>query len=67
MGHGARLLSVDLAHTYLEGSFGGGAIDHLLVAGPRAADFHFAVTPDVQGTSYRGSDHRPVIASVSAQ
>lgn len=52
---------------YLRYSFGGGAIDHLLVAGPRAADFGAAVTPEAQGTSYFGSDHRPVIAVVPEQ
>jgi hypothetical protein len=39
----------------------------MLVAGPRADSFSVAATPNVSGNRYRGSDHRPVFATSSAQ
>ncbi|SFG40725.1 hypothetical protein SAMN04488020_102133 [Palleronia marisminoris] len=62
LGENARLLSAELPHTYVRQFYPGRAIDHLLVAGPRAEAFGEATTPKVAGTSYRGSDRRPVIA-----
>ena len=61
IGESARLLSANLPETYVARHFPGGAIDHMLVAGPRADAFSTAATPDVAGQSYLGSDHRPVI------
>ena len=58
----SRLLSLDVEPTFVAERFEGGAIDHLLVAGPLAATFGAARTPPVEGTSYAGSDHRPVYA-----
>lgn len=58
----ARLLSGDLDATYLPRRFPGGAIDHILVAGPKADRFANATTPPVTGKHWQGSDHRPVIA-----
>lgn len=59
---GARLLSGALPETYVARSFPGGAIDHLLVAGPAAEGFSYANTPDVEGEDFEESDHRPVVA-----
>jgi endonuclease/exonuclease/phosphatase family metal-dependent hydrolase len=61
----ARLLSASLPETFIGQSFPGGAIDHILVAGSLADRFQDARTPDVSGTSFEGSDHRPVIAIFS--
>lgn len=61
---GARLLSRSLPEPYVAESFPGGAIDHILVAGPRASAFQTAGTPKVNGDRWFGSDHRPVLASV---
>jgi hypothetical protein len=58
----ARLLSASLPETFIGQSFPGGAIDHILVAGPLADRFQDASTPDVSGMSFEGSDHHPVIA-----
>ena len=58
----ARLLSLDVEPTFVAETFEGGAIDHLMVAGPLAESFSAARTPPVDGTSYAGSDHRPVYA-----
>ena len=63
---GARLLSSNLPETYLAQSFPGGAIDHILVAGPLAGEFSDADVPDVQGTAFAGSDHRPVITMLGS-
>lgn len=63
----ARLLSRDLAETYVARFFPGGAIDHVLVAGPKAGAFETASTPDVEGELWFGSDHRPVLASVTVE
>ena len=60
----ARLLSAELPETYVARHYPGGAIDHILVAGPRAEDFATAETPETDGRSYLGSDHRPVTAAV---
>lgn len=57
-----RLLSGALPETYVARSFPGGAIDHLIVAGPLADAFSDATTPEVQGRAFAGSDHRPVVA-----
>ena len=62
----ARLLSGDLPETYLAQSFPGGAIDHILVAGPLAAEFSEAEVPDAQGTAFAGSDHRPVVVLLTS-
>ncbi len=59
----ARLLSGDLDATYVLRRFPGGAIDHILVAGPAAAGFSEATTPPVSGKRWQGSDHRPVVAA----
>ena len=64
---GARLLSQNLGETYVARFFPGGAIDHILVAGPRADAFETASTPDVEGDAWFGSDHRPVLASVTVE
>lgn len=64
LGQSARILSADLPETYVRQFYPGGAIDHLLVTGPRADDFRAATTPEVEGTAYRGSDHRPVITEL---
>jgi hypothetical protein len=58
----AKLLSKDLPETFVAQSFPGGAIDHIAVMGPRASAFAAATVPDVNGTSFLGSDHRPVVA-----
>lgn len=63
---GARLLSQDLPETFVAASFPGGAIDHLLVAGPAAAGSSEATTPEVEGDEFAGSDHRPVVAVLAA-
>lgn len=60
-----RLLSAELDETFIESFFPGGAIDHLLVAGELAPDFEMASTPSVEGNRFFGSDHRPVLATVS--
>lgn len=57
----ARLLSAELDSTYVLRQFPGGAIDHILVAGPRANRFSAATTPPVSGKRWQGSDHRPVL------
>ncbi|MEA1051532.1 endonuclease/exonuclease/phosphatase family protein [Lamprobacter modestohalophilus] len=57
----ARLLSGELDATYLLRRFPGGAIDHILVAGPKADRLATATTPPVSGKHWQGSDHRPVI------
>ncbi|WP_462322421.1 endonuclease/exonuclease/phosphatase family protein [Halochromatium sp.] len=57
----ARLLSGTLDSTYVLRRFPGGAIDHILVAGPRAGAFSAATTPPVSGPRWQGSDHRPVL------
>jgi len=62
----ARLLSGDLPEIYLARSFPGGAINHILVAGPLAAGFSDASVPDAQGTSFAGSDDRPEVASLAS-
>ncbi|SEA86581.1 endonuclease/exonuclease/phosphatase family protein [Rubrimonas cliftonensis] len=62
---GARLLSADLDNTFIGRFFPGGAIDHLVVAGARAGAFQLASTPVVNGSSFFGSDHRPVLATAS--
>ncbi|MCF7993382.1 MAG: hypothetical protein K9L88_00890 [Chromatiaceae bacterium] len=59
----ARLLSGALESTYVLRHFPGGAIDHILVAGPAAAGFSEASTPPVNGKRWQGSDHRPVVAA----
>ena len=64
---GARLLSADLPETYVAEFFPGGANDHILVVGPRAEEFGEAATSYVEGTSYLGSDDRPVTATVPQQ
>jgi len=61
----ARLLSGDLDSTYVARHFPGGAIDHIVVAGPRAGTFAQAVTPPVNGQRWMGSDHRPVLTDAS--
>ncbi|MCF7990788.1 MAG: endonuclease/exonuclease/phosphatase family protein [Thiohalocapsa sp.] len=61
---GARLLSAALDETFVARSFPGGAIDHILVAGPMAEAFEGARTPSFSGELYFGSDHRPVLATV---
>ena len=58
----ARLLSLDVEPTFVAETFEGGAIDHLMVAGPLAESFSAARTPPVDEPSYAGSDHRPVYA-----
>ncbi len=63
---GARLLSQDLPETFVAAFFPGSAIDHLLVAGPAAAGFSEATTPDVEGDEFAGSDHRPVVTALAA-
>ena len=63
----ARLLSQNLGETYVARFFPGGAIDHLLVAGPRAGAFETASSPEVEGDLWFGSDHRPVLASVTVE
>ncbi len=62
VGHGAKLLSADIEHTYVSRPYPGGAIDHLLVAGKGSEAFGEAFTPDYLGDSYHGSDHRPVVS-----
>ncbi|MEM9811237.1 MAG: endonuclease/exonuclease/phosphatase family protein [Pseudomonadota bacterium] len=59
---GARLLSASLGETYIARRFGEGAIDHLLVAGPIAAEFEDARIPETDETEFAGSDHLPVYA-----
>ncbi|MCF8003713.1 MAG: endonuclease/exonuclease/phosphatase family protein [Chromatiaceae bacterium] len=59
----ARLLSGDLDSTYVLRHFPGGAIDHIVVAGPAAVVFSEATTPPVSGKRWQGSDHRPVVAA----
>ena len=59
----ARLLSGDLDSTYVLRHFPGGAIDHVLVAGPAAAGFSEASTPPVSGKRWLGSDHRAVLTT----
>ena len=59
----ARLLSGALGSTYVARHFPGGAIDHLLVAGPEAEGFGEASTPPVSGRRWQGSDHRPVLTT----
>lgn len=59
----ARLLTSTLDSTYILRRFPGGAIDHILVAGPRAAAFPAATTPSVEGRRWLGSDHRPVVTT----
>lgn len=61
----ARLLSAELDNTFIAEFFPGGAIDHILVAGPDAERFSLATTPVVEGNLYLDSDHRPVLATVS--
>ncbi|MEA3639386.1 MAG: endonuclease/exonuclease/phosphatase family protein [Lamprobacter sp.] len=61
----ARLLSSNLDATYVLRRFPGGAIDHILVAGPEAASFAEASTPPVRGKRWNGSDHRPVLTSMT--
>jgi endonuclease/exonuclease/phosphatase family metal-dependent hydrolase len=61
----ARLLSAALDSTYVARHFPGGAIDHILVAGPDAGGFAEARTPPVTGRRWQGSDHRPVLTSRS--
>jgi hypothetical protein len=61
----ARLLSASLPETFIGQSLPGGAINHLLVAGWLADRFEDASTPDVSGTSFVGSNHRPVMAVFS--
>ena len=58
----ARLLSASLGETYIARRFGEGAIDHLLVAGPIAAEFEDAGIPETDETEFAGSDHLPVHA-----
>lgn len=67
LGNEFRLLSQNVPFTYVSGSFGGYAIDHIAVAGPQASEFSAAVTVEVDGDTYLGSDHRPVIASLGAE
>jgi endonuclease/exonuclease/phosphatase family metal-dependent hydrolase len=62
---GARLLSGGLDSTYLPRRFPGGAIDHILVAGPRAAGFEPAETPPAHGKRWHGADHRPVVTEIT--
>lgn len=57
----ARLLSGNLDSTYLLRRFPGGAIDHILVAGPEAQRFSTAITPAASGQRWQGSDHRPIL------
>lgn len=61
----ARLLSGELDATYVLRHFPGGAIDHILVAGPKADRFATATTPTVSGKHWLGSDHRPVITDAA--
>lgn len=61
IGSSARLLSDALDSTYVLRRFPGGAIDHILVAGPQAAGFSAATTPPVNGKRWHGADHRPVL------
>jgi hypothetical protein len=58
----ARLLSGALDSTYILRHYPGGAIDHLLVAGPGAHGFTEAQVPPVNGERWLGSDHRAVYA-----
>lgn len=55
-----RLLTGELPETYIREYYPGGAIDHISVAGPLAADFEDGWTVSVDGTMLQGSDHRPV-------
>ncbi|MBK5969531.1 MULTISPECIES: endonuclease/exonuclease/phosphatase family protein [Thiorhodovibrio] len=55
----ARLLSAELDSTYVLRHFPGGAIDHVLVAGP--GEFSAAMVPPVSGERWMGSDHRAVV------
>lgn len=64
---GYRLLSAALPPTYLAGDFGPGAIDHIAVAGPLAAELSNAISVTVSGSSYFGSDHSPVAAGTSPE
>lgn len=57
----ARLLSAELDNTFIARFFPGGAIDHLVVAGARAAEFELATTPSINLTSFFGSHHRPML------
>ena len=66
MGEGFRLLTIDPPNTNVGQYFGGHAIDHIAVAGPIAATFGDATTPDVVDNESAGSDHRPVMATVTA-
>ena len=61
----ARLLSGELGSTYVARHFPGGAIDHLLVAGPAAGAFGQASTPPVSGRRWQGPDHRRVLTTGS--
>lgn len=46
--------------------FGPGAIDHITVAGPMAAQFDVAIkAPGATGSIYFGSDHAPVLSGVA--
>lgn len=60
MDSSARLLSGALDSTYVLRHFPGGAIDHILVAGPGARGFAEARVPEVSGKRWLGSDHRGV-------
>ena len=64
IGNGFRLLSADIAPTYLAGDFGPGAIDHIFVAGPLAPDSAVASTISIAEDRYFGSDHAPVFSRV---
>lgn len=57
-------MSGDLPATFVGGSFPGGAIDHITVAGPRAAAFEMADVPDVSSSESHGSDDRPVFTII---
>lgn len=65
MGGAPRLLSASLEATYVARASPGGAIDHILVAGPMAGWFKTAITPSLSGELWFGSDHRPVLAKAS--
>lgn len=64
IGNGYRLLSAEISPTYLARDFGPGAIDHIAVAGPMAADFPNATTIETSSERYNGSDHAPVMSGV---
>lgn len=63
----AELLSAALPETFIARFFPGGAIDHILVAGPMADEFESAITPDTTDDRWFGSDHRPVLARVNVE